>query len=103
MSRKKALVILAEGAEEMETVVVVDILRRAEIDVTLASLDSDRIVCNCAYKVKVVADCTLPKVAHEVFDAVVLPGGREGRDNLEKSDLVKAILKKHEAEGMHNM
>ena len=38
MPAPKALVILAEGAEEMETVIVVNILRRGQIDVTLASL-----------------------------------------------------------------
>jgi putative intracellular protease/amidase len=38
MPAPKALVILAEGAEEMETVIVVNILRRGNIDVTLASL-----------------------------------------------------------------
>ena len=45
--KKTALVILAEGAEEMETVIVVDILRRAQIEVTLASLhDKTNITCS---------------------------------------------------------
>ena len=43
---KSALVILAEGAEEMETVIVVDILRRAKIDVTLASLCATSVACS---------------------------------------------------------
>jgi protein DJ-1 len=41
MSSPKALVLLAEGAEEMETVIVVNILRRGKVDVTLASLEEE--------------------------------------------------------------
>ena len=45
--KKTALVILAEGAEEMETVIVVDILRRAQIDVKLASMhDKTNVTCS---------------------------------------------------------
>ena len=45
--KKTALVILAEGAEEMETVIVVDILRRAQIDVKLASMhDITNVTCS---------------------------------------------------------
>jgi putative intracellular protease/amidase len=41
MSSPKALVLLAEGAEEMETVIVVNVLRRGKVDVTLASLSDE--------------------------------------------------------------
>ena len=45
--KKTALVILAEGAEEMETVIIADILRRAQVDVTLASMhDKPNITCS---------------------------------------------------------
>jgi putative intracellular protease/amidase len=45
--KKTALVILAEGAEEMETVIVVDILRRAQVDVKLASMhDKTNVTCS---------------------------------------------------------
>jgi protein DJ-1 len=60
MAEITALVILAEGGEEMETVIVVDILRRAKINVTLASLSddaSDPILCS--RNIKIVADCSL--------------------------------------------
>ncbi len=75
MAEKRALVILAEGAEEMETVIVVDVLRRAKIAVTLASLsDNSQEPITCSRNIKIVADCALKDVANETFDAVVLPG-----------------------------
>ena len=55
---KKALVILAPGAEEMETVISVDVLRRAKIDVTLAGLDGNEPV-ECSRSVKIVPDVSL--------------------------------------------
>ena len=48
---KEVLVILAEGAEEMETVIVVDVLRRAKVDVKLASL-GDKTYVQCSRQVR---------------------------------------------------
>ena len=98
MAGKTALVFLAEGAEEMETVIVVDVLRRAKIAVTLASL-TDNLTVECSRQVKMVADCPLAHVKDQLFDAVVLPGGAKGRDNLCNSSEVGDILKKHEEQG----
>ena len=97
MSSKTALVILAEGAEEMETVILVDILRRAKIDVTLASL-TDTPNVTCSRQVVLVADCPLSTVQGKVFDAVVLPGGGKGAENLANSNEVGAILKNHDSQ-----
>lgn len=99
MSAKTALVLLAEGAEEMETVIVVDILRRAKIEVTLASL-SDKTSVTCSRNVVIVADCLLNQVASDkLYDAVVLPGGGKGAENLASSTQVGDILKNHDKAG----
>ena len=78
MPAPKALVILAEGAEEMETVIVVNILRRGHIDVTLASLsDQGSVPVVCSRNVKVMPDCSLAEAldgGKAKFDAIVLPG-----------------------------
>ena len=55
---KSALVFLAEGAEEMETVIVVDILRRAKVEVTLASLD-DKTNVPCSRQVSECKICNV--------------------------------------------
>lgn len=76
---KKALVFLAEGAEEMETVITVDTLRRAGIDVTLAGLSGDQQVL-CSRNVKITPDVSLDSVKSDNFDAVIVPGGLKGAE-----------------------
>ncbi|MGK4002769.1 DJ-1 family glyoxalase III [Sorangium sp. So ce1036] len=80
MKTPRALVILAEGAEEMETVTVVDVLRRAEIEVVLAGLDGPGPV-RCSRGVRLVPDAELSAVTGD-FDVVVLPGGKGGAERL---------------------
>lgn len=95
-SEKSALVVLATGAEEMETVITVDVLRRAKINVTLAGLEgSDPVVCSRG--VKLVPDTSLDEaVLKGPFDVVVLPGGLGGAKKLAESDKVKRVLQDQE-------
>jgi putative intracellular protease/amidase len=73
---KKALVFLAEGAEEMEAVICVDLLRRGQIEVLLANVNEDPSVI-CSRNVRIVADVSLESVKNETFDALIVPGGLE--------------------------
>jgi protein DJ-1 len=43
--QKRALVLIADGSEEMEAVITVDVLRRADIQVTMASVNGSPVVC----------------------------------------------------------
>ena len=70
---------MAEGAEEMETVITVDTLRRAGIDLTLAGVSGDQAVL-CSRNVKVLPDVSLTSVASLEFDAVIVPGGLKGAE-----------------------
>jgi hypothetical protein len=71
---KSALVIITEGSEDLECVTVMDVLRRAGIQVTVASASQDTTV-HCANGTKVLADVALSSVKDNEFDALVLPGG----------------------------
>lgn len=95
-SEKSALVILATGAEEMETVITVDVLRRAKINVTLAGLEGvDPVVCSRG--VKIVPDASLEEAIKKGhFDVVVMPGGLGGAKKLAESERVKRILEDQE-------
>jgi len=89
---KKVLVIIAPGFEEIETVTVVDILRRAGARVTLSGTESG--VTEGSRGINLAADCHLKEVDVDGFDMVVLPGGQPGTSNLQKDEKVKEILLK---------
>lgn len=76
----KALIILAEGFEELEAVTVMDLLVRAEIKVTSAGLKPGPV--RASRNTVLVPDATLEEVIDEEFDAIVLPGGLPGADHL---------------------
>lgn len=67
------LVLIANGSEEIETISVVDTLRRAAIDVTLASV-SDNVQVECSRGVNIVADMKLSDCNPDNFECIVLPG-----------------------------
>jgi len=92
---KQALVLLAPGFEEIEAVTVIDILRRASIEVTVAGTVEGPI--EGARKLRVLADCSIDKVSGKDFGLVVLPGGQPGTRNLGCDPRVKKILAEADA------
>ncbi len=89
----KILVPLAEGFEEIEAISIIDVLKRAGIEVTVAGLDSKEVTGAYA-KIPVIADTLLKDVNIDEYDMMVLPGGLPGAEYLAKSDLVKELLRK---------
>ncbi len=87
---KKVLVTLAPGFEEIETVTVVDILRRAGARVTLAGTEDGTL--QGSRGIHLVPDSRLDDVDADEFDMVVLPGGQPGTSNLQKDTRVKSLL-----------
>ncbi|VDN34112.1 unnamed protein product [Cylicostephanus goldi] len=78
---KTALVILADGVEEMEAVIPADILRRGGVEVTYAGLDGAGKV-TCSKKTVITPDSALNDVKSKTFDVVVLPGGSKSSVSL---------------------
>ena len=96
---KKVLVLLAEGFEEIEAITIIDVLRRAELPVTVASLTSPRV--NGAHDIIVLADCLLDEVKDQSFDAIILPGGMPGSRNLRDDARVIALLQQQQRQGQY--
>lgn len=87
---KRVLIPLAEGCEELEAVTLIDLLRRAQLDVVTAALGNTTV--ECSRGTKLLADCTIDEVMDEVFDLIVLPGGLPGADNLNKDPRIHRLL-----------
>ncbi|CNK12192.1 DJ-1 family protein [Yersinia frederiksenii] len=95
-----ALVCLAPGSEETEAVTTIDILVRAGIQVTIASVASDgALEIVCSRGVRLLADARLVDVADEKFDVVVLPGGVKGAECFRDSPLLVATVQQTHNEG----
>ena len=89
---KKVLMPVAEGFEEIEAITIIDVLRRAGIEVTVAGLGRSEIIG--AHKIKILPDAALDSVKDKDFDMLVLPGGMPGVDNLRKDARVLSLVKK---------
>ena len=86
----KALVLIANGSEEVETLFPVDVLRRAGVLVDLTSINEKIVVCS--RNVSVVADKLFCQVNPLEYDVVVVPGGLNGSKNISNDEVVvKAI------------
>lgn len=86
----KVLVPLAEGFEEIEALAVVDVLRRAEIEVIVAGLHPGPV--NSVRRVSVLPDTTIDTVGSDGFDMIILPGGQPGTDNLNNDARIHRLL-----------
>lgn len=91
----RVLVPIAHGSEEIETITIVDVLRRGNVDVVVASIyDTKDIVA--ARGAKIEADVVLADVASELFDAIALPGGVAGAEAMRDCKLLIEVLEQHD-------
>ena len=94
---KSVLIPLAQGCEELEAVTVIDLLRRAQIEVVTAGLEAGPV--RCSRGTVLVPDAPLDAVMGRDFDMIVLPGGLPGAKNLDEDERVHGLLRRHHAEG----
>lgn len=78
---KKIAVHLAEGFEEIEAISIIDVLRRADIEVVVVSV-TGRLEVTGAHQIKILADTLFEEVDYDDLYMIVLPGGMPGAANL---------------------
>lgn len=88
---KKACVFLADGFEEIEGLTVVDLLRRAGVEVTTVSITKDKVIQG-AHVIDVIADVLFEEMDYEAQDMLVLPGGMPGTLHLGAHAGLKELL-----------
>ena len=95
---KKACVFLAPGFEEVEGLTVVDLLRRAGVELTMVSIEDTKAIAG-SHGIQVEADKLLDEMEYGEQDLLVLPGGMPGTLNLKNCDKLLAILHSFHKEG----
>lgn len=98
---KHVLVPLAPGFEDLEATTIVDLLRRAGIDVVTAGLQPGLV--QGARGLRVQPDASLDEVLGRDFDMIALPGGMPGAENLKNDPRILALLKKTAAAGHYTV
>lgn len=91
-SMKKAYLFLAYGFEETEALTTVDLLRWAGIEVITVSITPNNIISG-AHKIPVVSDIKIDESDFCDADAIIIPGGQPGVNNLNACDKIKDIIK----------
>jgi 4-methyl-5(b-hydroxyethyl)-thiazole monophosphate biosynthesis len=95
----KVLVPLADGCEELEAVTIIDLLRRAGIEVVTAGLKPGMV--KASRGVVLVPDVTLDVALQDDYDMLVLPGGMPGASHLKDDARILELLKKMAAAGKY--
>ena len=94
----RVLVPIANGTEDIEVVCIIDTLRRADYDVTVASVEKSLQV-TCSRETKVVADASIDDCAGQAYDLIACPGGIPGALHLRDSQTLADLLKTQAAQG----
>ncbi len=87
----RVLVPLAQGCEELEAVTIIDLLRRANIEVIVAGLEDGPVTASRG--VKIIPDLSLDEALKLDYDMIALPGGLPGADNLAADRRLSRLLR----------
>ena len=91
---KTALVPIAEGSEELEAVTIIDVLRRAGVEVTVASAnEGDKLQISGSSGTHIVADKMLNNCIENAYDLIAVPGGLPGSEHLAEHQVLDILLR----------
>lgn len=95
--KKEVCVFLADGFEEIEGLTVVDLLRRAELSMTMVSITGRHLV-EGAHGIRIEADALFEETEYGTKSMIVLPGGMPGTVHLEEHEGLKALIQAFDQE-----
>ena len=96
----RVCVFLADGFEEIEGLTVVDILRRAGVEVSAVSITDEKMVTG-SHGIRVEADARMKELDFKNTEMLVLPGGMPGTLHLKDHEGLGELLKKAYADGKY--
>ena len=92
----KIIIPISNGFEEIEAITIIDVCRRANIDVTIAALENIQTIG--AHNIKVEANCMVDEINTSDFDMIVLPGGVPNAFTLAENEKVQSPLKEFKSQ-----
>ena len=92
----KIIIPISNGFEEIEAITIIDVCRRANIDVTIAALENIQTIG--AHNIKVEANCMVDEINTSDFDMIVLPGGVPNAFTLAENEKVQSLLKEFKSQ-----
>jgi 4-methyl-5(b-hydroxyethyl)-thiazole monophosphate biosynthesis len=95
---KNAVVLLADGFEDIEALTPVDILRRGDVNCVIASADGSREKTS-SRNTTIITDELIENIDPDKYDVVILPGGLPGATNLRDNENVTALVKEFHSKG----
>lgn len=98
MNNPKVAILLAEGFEEAEAIIIFNALRRVKINVDLLACQ-DNIVVTSYHNIDIKAHALLKEKESTLYDAIILPGGPDGTINLGKNPDVITFIQLHDKAG----
>jgi protein deglycase len=97
---KTALIPIADGSEEIEAVTIIDVLRRAGVEVTVAAVNSGKsLQIRGAHGLEITADCSLDNCTDKPWDLIAVPGGIPGAEHLADSQPLEILLRTQVQQG----
>lgn len=90
---KTALIVIAEGVEEIEAITPGDVLNRAGVNVTYASVGT--LTPLGGHGIPLRAEMLVDEVGGILFDCLIIPGGAKGVENLHASQEVERLVRAH--------
>ena len=94
---RSVLVPIAHGTEEIEAVCIIDVLRRAGADVTVAGVET--LSVSASRGTGLVADTLIDDCATQAYDLIAVPGGMPGSEHLRDSEALTMLLRQQERAG----
>lgn len=91
--KKNVCVLMADGSEEMEVVICVDVLRRAGIGVFLAGVGEETRMVTASRGVRIAPDGAWDPAEADRFDALVVPGGIGGTQTMRQDESIRQALR----------
>ncbi len=94
----KTALFCANGFEECEGLLVVDLLRRANIEISMVSIEESKEITS-SHKVKLTCDQLFDEVDFDSLDMIILPGGMPGTNYLKAHEGLKQQILKFDRQG----